>query len=200
LVVCLHLAVFYAFLFGLQVPFIKENKQPSENRALPSTRPADLPAVPQPDLSRVMFDFLTREVFLPAAPNASPEVPPELTDGASPPQSSTVPAMPGLESPAHVAAHVQGGPGGGFPNADDYYPSLSRFKAEQGAAIVSVCVDPMGRLTAEPTTFESTGSARLDEGALRLARAGSGYYRPTTEDGKPVISCYPFRVRFQLKN
>ena len=50
------------------------------------------------------------------------------------------------------------------------------------------------------TTFEGTGSARLDEGALKLARAGSGHYRATTEDGRPVNSCYPFRIRFQIKN
>jgi TonB family protein len=71
---------------------------------------------------------------------------------------------------------------------------------EQGIATVRVCVDVNGRLTSDPTTLQSTGSSRLDEGALKLARAGSGHYRATTEDGRPVNSCYPFRIRFQLKN
>jgi len=33
----------------------------------------------------------------------------------------------------------------------------------------------------------------------QLARAGSGHYRATTEDGQPVNSCYPLGIRFQLK-
>jgi hypothetical protein len=33
-----------------------------------------------------------------------------------------------------------------------------------------------------------------------LARAGSGHYRPTTEDGRPVTACYPIKIRFELRN
>jgi len=95
---------------------------------------------------------------------------------------------------------AQGGPGAGFPNPDDYYPALSRYKEEQGVATVQVCVDVAGRLTAGPTMLQSAGSTRLDEGALQLARAGSGHYRATTEDGRGVNSCYPLRIRFQIKN
>ena len=64
---------------------------------------------------------------------------------------------------------------------------------------VRVCVDSKGKLTSNPTTVKSSGIARLDEGALKLARAGSGHYRATTEDGQPVDSCYPLGIRFQLK-
>jgi hypothetical protein len=46
---------------------------------------------------------------------------------------------------------------------------------------------------------ESSGSPRLDESATRLSLAGSGHYRPTTEDGRPVDSCYVFRVRFVMR-
>ena len=46
---------------------------------------------------------------------------------------------------------------------------------------------------------KSSGFARLDAGALALAKAGSGAYRSTTENGQPVTSCYAFRIRFQLK-
>jgi hypothetical protein len=70
---------------------------------------------------------------------------------------------------------------------------------EQGSATVNVCVDVRGRLTAEPTIVAGTNSRRLDAGALQLARAGSGHYRPSLEDGRPVDSCYSFRVRFQLR-
>jgi len=65
---------------------------------------------------------------------------------------------------------------------------------------VQVCVDRAGRLTADPVIAQSSGSARLDEGARKLARAGSGHYRATTEEGRPVNDCYGFRIRFDLKD
>jgi hypothetical protein len=106
---------------------------------------------------------------------------------------------PTLGIPTHLVARVAGGPGAGFPDTADFYPSLSIHLGEQGLSTVRVCVDGRGRLTADPTTVQGSGSARLDEGALKLARAGSGHYRAATEDGKPVSSCYAVGIRFQLK-
>ena len=94
---------------------------------------------------------------------------------------------------------VQGGPGAGFPASEDFYPSVARQMNEQGVAAVNVCVDAKGRLVSDPALAQSTGHARLDEGALRLAKAGSGHYRPTRENGQPVESCYAFRVRFTIR-
>ena len=62
-----------------------------------------------------------------------------------------------------------------------------------------VCVDGDGRLASDPLMAQSSGITRLDEAALKLAKAGSGHYRSTTEDGRPVSYCYPFRIRFELK-
>lgn len=104
------------------------------------------------------------------------------------------------ESPPQAVKQVLGGPGAGFPNTDDFYPPQARWLDEQGVGTVQVCVDANGRLTGDPRMLQGTGSARLDDGALKLARAGSGHYRATTENGQPVNSCYAFRVRFQLKN
>jgi TonB family protein len=103
------------------------------------------------------------------------------------------------ETPTHVVQQLAGGPGAGFPETADFYPSPSIRLGEEGLSTVRVCVDQKGRLTSDPTTVRGSGSARLDEAALKLARAGSGHYRATTEDGQPVNSCYPFGVRFQLK-
>jgi Gram-negative bacterial TonB protein C-terminal len=105
-------------------------------------------------------------------------------------------------SPPPDAARVKrviGGPGSGFPSTADFYPPLSRSIGETGATAIQVCVDTYGRLTTDPIIRESSGSARLDAGALALAKAGSGHYRSTTEDGLPVASCYPYRIRFTLK-
>lgn len=113
-----------------------------------------------------------------------------------PPEPYSPPLPPA--APPHVVKQVAGGPGAGFPDTADFYPSQSIRMEEEGISAVRVCVDPKGRLTSDPTTVKSSGSARLDEGALRLARAGSGHYRATTEDGQPVSSCYSLGIRFQL--
>jgi TonB family protein len=85
---------------------------------------------------------------------------------------------------------------GGTPPAD--YPPAPIRMGEKGIAAVRVCVDGNGRLSADPTIARSSGSAMLDEGAVRLAKAGSGHYRATTEDGRPVSSCFPFLIRFDF--
>jgi TonB family protein len=118
-------------------------------------------------------------------------------DSEKPPVIISQPIPPG--APTHVVRQLAGGPGAGFPETADFYPSPSIRLGEEGLSTVRVCVDQRGRLTSEPTTVKGSGSARLDEAALKLARAGSGHYRATTEDGQPVNSCYPFGVRFQLK-
>ncbi|HET9391557.1 MAG TPA: energy transducer TonB, partial [Steroidobacteraceae bacterium] len=100
--------------------------------------------------------------------------------------------------PAKAVNRVAGGPGKGFPNTEDYYPPASRRLNEQGVATVHVCIDAKGKVTEEPTVSQTSGSARLDEGAVKLAKAGSGRYRPTTEDGQPINSCLNFAIRFQL--
>jgi hypothetical protein len=66
-------------------------------------------------------------------------------------------------------------------------------------AIAQVCVNSTGRLTQDPILVSKSGFDRLDTAAIRLARAGSGHYRANTEDGHSVDSCFPFRIRFQLK-
>jgi hypothetical protein len=52
----------------------------------------------------------------------------------------------------------------------------------------------------DPLLAVSSGSARLDGGALALAKAGSGHYRSPSEDGTPVAGCFLLRVRFALSD
>jgi periplasmic protein TonB len=103
-------------------------------------------------------------------------------------------------APTHTAQRVAGGPGKNFPSTDDYYPSASARLGESGTATVHVCTDPKGKLTEDPSIQETSGTPRLDEGALKLAKAASGRYKPSTEDGNPIASCFGFRIKFQLRN
>jgi len=134
-------------------------------------------------------------VDVPPKIDVEDDAPRQVVEKSPEPYSPSLPP----ETPIHVVQQVGGGPGAGFPETADFYPSLSIHLGEEGISTVRVCVDAKGRLTSEPTTVKGSGNARLDEGALKLARAGSGHYRATTEDGQPVNSCYAFGVRFQLK-
>ncbi|HEX4387046.1 MAG TPA: energy transducer TonB [Steroidobacteraceae bacterium] len=100
---------------------------------------------------------------------------------------------------AHASVRTPVGPGKGFPNSDEYYPPASRRLEEQGMAVVNVCVGPDGKLTGAPTIDKSSGSVRLDEGAIKLTTAASGRYKPAMEDGKPVAGCNKLGIRFQLR-
>jgi TonB family protein len=165
---------------------------PLQNQPLRDPPPRErLPPLPKAQLKEVTIQVPVPDFNVAREPDPIRDVTGMVPQLPTPP----VPALP-----PRAVKQVQGGPGKGFPNPDDFYPPLARHMEEQGVATVRVCVDGTGRLTSDPTTLQGTGSPRLDEGALKLARAGSGHYRPTTEDGQPVHSCYPFRIRFQLKN
>jgi protein TonB len=84
----------------------------------------------------------------------------------------------------------------GFPNSEDYYPPASKRLGEEGSPTLHVCLGPDNKLTAVPTVSQSSGSARLDEAAISLAKAGK--YIAATEDGKPIAGCFDFRIKFML--
>jgi periplasmic protein TonB len=189
----LHVAVFYAYVSGFAqriVPTPAKWLQAIPVIAQPP-KPAQPVPLPPPRLARPVVEPLpTPEVDF-----KFPAQPTVITTAR--PQPNVAPAQAPAPEPV---ARVIGGPGAGFPDTEDYYPPSARRLGEAGAAVVSVCVDPRGRLTAAPAIVESSGIGQIDQGALRLARAGSGHYRPTTEGGRPVSACYAFRIRFQLQD
>jgi periplasmic protein TonB len=193
LVVALHVALLVALMNGLATKAHKIVEQPIVPRFIEPTRSNALPPPPPPVLAKWRRIDIRPPEYPPMGPSA------DRVD-VNPRPDNTLVAPPTPLSLPPVVSRLPGGPGSGFPNADEFYPSISKWKLEQGIATVRVCVDTNGRLTEEPTTVASSGIARLDAGALQLAKAGSGHYRPMLEDGKAVNSCYSFRVRFQLKN
>jgi periplasmic protein TonB len=85
-----------------------------------------------------------------------------------------------------------------FPHSEDYYPAASKRLEEQGAPVVHTCIAAKGGLSQPPTISTSSGSPRLDEGAINLVKAGARYIAPGTEEGKPVDMCFDFRVKFTM--
>jgi protein TonB len=82
------------------------------------------------------------------------------------------------------------------PSTDEYYPPTSRRMGEQGTTTVGVCITAEGRVTGEPKLEKSSGSARLDEAAVKYATKTR--WAPATESGKPVQFCSNFNVKFVL--
>ena len=190
-ITCLHLTVIYLLATGIG------------HKAAP--------ALPPPMVSSVDQEQIPRQP--PPPPPIAPKFPhtvikvidPDVrivgsAEGDGIPRAMPeAPRDPSTPAPPKVDREM-GGPGKGFPDTADYYPDASRRLGEKGVASVRVCVNATGRLTSDPTLAQSSGSARLDGGALRLAKAGDGRYRPTLEDGRAVSSCFPFRIRFEIRD
>jgi TonB family protein len=192
MVASLHAAVLYGLAMGLGPQISKIIVGPLTARLIEPPPRSDIPQPPRAQLSDARIDLPPRKE-MPPIESERPEV---VEATPREPENPVLPSMPSSSS----VNRVQGGPDVGFPRADDFYPDASIRNGESGVATVRACVDGKGRLTSDPTIVQSTGSKRLDEGALKLAKAASGHYRATTEDGRPVDSCYPFRIRFDLRN
>jgi len=64
-------------------------------------------------------------------------------------------------------------------------------------AEVRVCVDAAGKLAQEPTVTHSSGDTAFDQAAVKIARSGSGYYRPPMVNGTPAAGCMLLAIRPQ---
>jgi TonB family protein len=185
-----HALLIYCFATAFAHHFVPAS-QVTHGIVIDKIRPPVLPLQPSnPNLDGPTFK-LRNEVL-------DVSYPPQDTDTTGRGLSVDLHSSETMDDPPKAVVRIVGGPSRDFPNAGDFYPSASRRLGEGGVATVRVCVNANGRLTAAPEIAVSSGSTRLDEGALKLARAGSGHYRTTTEDGRGVSDCYPFRVRFQL--
>jgi len=195
LVLSLHAALFC----GLMMAGTKYFK-PAEP---PAIQPRVIDQAPPPRVKPPTLDIkgslLGRR---PEIHETFPPIPPEVLPNVVSDPDPVVQEPPGAtaSSPPREILRVQGGAGPAFPHPDEYYPDASRRLEEQGATILQVCVDAAGRLISDPEKTGTSGSGRLDAAAVRLAKGGSGHYRPTTQDGRPVADCYPIKIRFQLRN
>jgi protein TonB len=192
LIVGLHVFLIYALKTGLGHTLVAAMPPSMHvNFVTDSPKPVEPPPPAQVVFSDPVIKFQTPDfpVDVPTEPNAI----------QAPVSQPTMEAPPSAPVQPRVVNRVMGGPGKGFPNTEDFYPVVSRRLGEEGTALTRVCVDEKGRLTQQPSLAQSSGSARLDEGALKLAKAGSGRYRATSEDGQPVSSCYVFRITFQME-
>jgi periplasmic protein TonB len=191
-IIGLHVIVIYGLASGLARSFIRAIPQVMQGEMLqdPVKHVEPPPQLSEPHFTPRPFVITERDIKIDEPPDTSgiqaPVVGPTEQQALAPPPV------------AKSVRRVQGGPGKGFPNTEDYYPPSAIRLGQAGLVIVSVCVDDRGLLTAAPTLARSSGFPSLDQGALKLAKAGSGHYRASTEDGRPVDSCYPVGFRYDL--
>lgn len=188
------LAVHVAILYALATAFVQRAPPPS-----PTTQAALVPEARQPE---VLPPITGPRLWRPTTSYTEPlvRIDPIVEPDGEPRAPTQQSGANDTHAPAQPSTRVAAGPGPGFLSSDAFYPAAARRLGEQGAVTLSVCVDAAGQLTALPIVTESSGSSRLDGGAIRLAHAGSGHYRPMTVNGRAVASCYPLRVRFELRN
>ncbi|HEY2274695.1 MAG TPA: energy transducer TonB [Steroidobacteraceae bacterium] len=188
-IIALHVFLLYALATGLARRAIEVLAPPIQTTIVEETKKEEAPPPPPPP------QFERPPVELPP-PDVTINMPVETESTAI--RVVNTPVV--KAAPAVVARPGTGvGFGKGFPNSDEFYPDASRRLEEQGVVTVHVCVGPDGKITEEPTVAKSSGSARLDGGGVKLARAGSGRYIPGTEEGKAITKCINFNVKFQLR-
>ena len=190
----LHVVIIWALATGLAQRAIELVAPPLQTAVIDEVKQQDQPPPPPPPQ-------MERPPVEVPPPDVQIDMPVETQSTAI--QDTTnkpVVAPPPPPAPTHQAVRVPGGPGKNFPATDDYYPSASARLGESGTVALHVCTDSKGKLTEDPKVSQTSGISRLDEGALKLAKAASGRYKPATEDGQPIAACFDYRVKFQLRN
>jgi protein TonB len=194
-IVALHVFIAWALATGLARRAIELVAPPIQTEVVEEVQKKDEPPPPPPpQMERPPVEI--------PPPDVAIEVPVEtqttaIQDVTDKPVVRAPPPPPPPPKPKNLVAPK---PGKNFPTAEEYYPPASKRLGEEGSANVHVCVGPNGKLTEDPTLAQTSGSARLDEGALKLAKAGSGRYQPGTEDGHATTSCSVFKIKFELRN
>jgi periplasmic protein TonB len=189
-IIGLHVFVIWALATGLARRAMELVAPPITADIVEDIKKQDLPPPPPPpELERPPVEV--------PPPDVTIDMPVETTSTAIVDVTDKPVAHPPPPRPSAPGTPL--GLGKGFPNSEDFYPSGARRLGQEGVATVAVCVGPDGKLTKEPTVEKSSGTASLDEAALKLVHAGSGKFRAATQEGKPVDSCGKLPIRFTLK-
>jgi TonB family protein len=94
---------------------------------------------------------------------------------------------PDISQPAPLNSHAM--------TADDY-PLLSIAEGEEGTVTLDFLIDTQGKVS-DAKVLQTSGSARLDDAAVAIAKA-RWLYRPGTQAGQPVACRWEARVIWQL--
>jgi protein TonB len=190
-IVGLHVLFAWAMATGLAHKVVQTIAPPIQTDLIEEIEQQEAPPPPPPP------EFERPPVEVPP-PEVAIDIPVDTANSTAITDVTDKP-VPMAPPPPPAAPKVRKAPtmGKNFPNSEDYYPAASKRLGEEGTPVVKVCIGPNGKPSEEPTIATSSGSARLDEGAIKLAKAGR--YVAGTVDGQPSTDCFSFRVKFELK-
>ncbi len=192
-IIIFHVILIYGLKSGFAQHVMESIAPPIVTEILKEEKQEDTPPPPPPpkvELPPVEVPPPVVDIQVPVPTNTTALS--NVTDKPLPPPP---PPKPVERSVVKVAPKLN--PRVTQPDSEEYYPPSSKRLGEEGIVVVKSCIDEKGKL-AEATVQESSNVARLDEAALKYAKALR--YLAGTEDSKPTTSCFAFRVRFQLKN
>lgn len=186
-ILALHVLVAYLLVTGLMHTIPPVVEAPLVGTVTIEERPQPTP----PPLGRLE---LTRSTV------ATPQVPPLLgPPPAAPPSPADTESAVRSGTPADAVPLPQVRMLGTnqLPDAEEFYPPELRRLGVEGATYVRVCVDRAGVRQGDPRIEHSSGNARLDEGAVNVARHGR--YARSVQGDAPVPNCYHFRIVFRMR-
>jgi protein TonB len=186
-IIGLHIFIAWALATGLARRALEVIAPPIQTDIVEEVKTQKEPPPPPPP------EFQKPPVEVPP-PDVTIDLPVEAPATTAITAVAAIPHAPA--PPVHVGSHKAPTVAKNFPASEEYYPAASKRLNEEGAPTVHVCVGANSKLTAAPTIAQSSGSPRLDEGALNLAKAGR--YVAGMDDGKPIDACFDFRIKFQM--
>jgi protein TonB len=191
-IIALHLFIAWALATGLARKAIEVLAPPIQTDIVQEEKnKVEPPPPPPPEMQKQVVEVPPPDINI-----AMPEVGPSTT-AITATAATNKPAPPPVAKAVNRTAMVIDSKH--FPNSEDFYPQASKRLGEQGNPVVHICLGADGKLAAgSPSIATSSGSPRLDEGALALVKAGARYITPAKEDGKPVAACQDLRIRFEL--
>jgi protein TonB len=191
-IVLIHVVLGWAFASGLARKAIQMVAPPIQTDIIEEVKQDDTPPPPPPpEFERPPVEVPPPEVTIDIPVDTQQST--AITDVTDRPVPMAPPPPPPAPKNVKRASIDQKR----FPPSEEYYPAASKRLGEEGTPVVKVCIGPVGKLAEEPTIATSSGNARLDEAAIKYAKAGR--YIAGSVDGAPSTECIQFRVKFELK-
>ena len=191
-IIVFHLLLLYGLVSGLARKVVEVVAAPLQTDLIEEIKPEDKPPPPPPPQ-------MERPPVQVPPPDVVIDIPMETTTAITNVTDKPVPPAAPVISQTVERKPVRVGPRldtRRSPSTDEFYPASARRAEIQGVTTVQACVGPDGRVAGEPTVSASSGTASLDEAAIKWARRAR--FTPGTEDGTATEMCTQFKVRFQL--
>jgi protein TonB len=191
-IIAFHILLLYGLVSGLARKVVEVVAAPLQTDLIEEIKPEDKPPPPPPPQ-------MERPPVQVPPPDVVIDIPMETTTTAiSNVTDRPVPPPPPVTAPVErkvvrVAPKLDVRRS---PSTDEFYPASARRAEIQGVTTVRACVGTDGRVSGDPTVTNSSGTASLDEAAVKWARRAR--FSAGTEDGTAVEMCTQFNVRFKL--